>query len=739
LRARVLSICLLILWSFAGSAPAASESDLLQFDLFLGYEGVVPQGSWFPLVCEIKNEGAPFIGTVEITPANNNPGFTRREVVELPTGTLKRLSIPVFASSSYSRWDVRLSDERGRLRKEQTGLAPRRLIGADTPMLGAMPRSASGTPSLRPVLPRQTELQPGSARMMPLIFPDNPLVLEGLSAVYLNSEKASDLRVTQVNALLAWLNAGGHLIVGVEQVADVGAAQWLKNIFPCDLKELKPLARHPEFQEWLQGATWSTRILTNAAPRRGPALLQRRYGVMPGAQGNRPVPQPPSAQQPAEPPGENPLRDLVDDFTFEAAEMQVATATVRDGVVRVAAGDTPLIVTAARGRGRVTALLFSPEREPFRSWKNLPTFWAKLVEVPATWYASGDFNQQGGWGSDGVFGAMIESRQVHKLPIEWLLLLLVIYLVVIGPLDQFWLKKIGRPMLTWITFPTYVVCFSLLIYFIGYKLRAGESEWNELHIVDVLQNGERAELRGRTYASVYSPVNQRYALESQQKVAAFRGEFVGMWGGGQSGERATVWQNGDSFKAEIFVPVWTSQLFVSDWWQSAALPLAATVQPQGDGWLVTVENRSDQKLGRVQIVIGTELFVIGELRAGETKPFTAVRGKGMSLGDFVARYGSSFQQAVQYRQRAFGSTESGHIDDLANTSVAACFLSQLSRQQGYVNFVASPGLDVSSMIEHGNAVLFGWDADYSPVQPFYHFNPRRTHKDTLWRVTVPLL
>src|SRR5215472_9974871 len=316
LRARVLFICLLILRSFAGSAPAASESDLLQFDLFLGYEGVVPQGSWFPLVCEIKNEGAPFIGTVEITPANNNPGFTRREVVELPTGTLKRLSIPVFASSSYSRWDVRLSDERGRLRKEQTGLAPRRLIGADTPMLGAMPRSASGTPSLRPILPRQTELQPGSARMMPLIFPDNPLVLEGLSAVYLNSEKASDLRVTQVNALLAWLNAGGHLIVGVEQVADVGAALWLKNIFPCDLKEIKPLARHPEFKEWLQGATWSTRILTNAVPRRGPALLQRRYGLMPGAQGNRPVPQSPSAQQPAEPPGENPLRDLVDDFTF---------------------------------------------------------------------------------------------------------------------------------------------------------------------------------------------------------------------------------------------------------------------------------------------------------------------------------------------------------------------------------------------------------------------------------------
>ena len=218
---------------------------------------------------------------------------------------------------------------------------------------------------------------------------------------------------------------------------------------------------------------------------------------------------------------------------------------VRDGQVVVAAGDKPLIVTANRGRGRVTLLLFSPEREPFRSWKNLPIFWAKLAEVPGAWYVSADFRQQGGWSSDGIFGAMIDTRQVHKLPVTWLLLLLIVYLVVIGPLDQRWLKRIGRPMLTWITFPCYVVLFSLLIYFIGYKLRAGESEWNELHVVDVLLKGEQAELRGQTYASVYSPSNQRYTLESRQEFATLRSEFAGTWSGAQPGEKATFLQEGD--------------------------------------------------------------------------------------------------------------------------------------------------------------------------------------------------
>ena len=115
-----------------------------------------------------------------------------------------------------------------------------------------------------------------------------------------------------------------------------------------------------------------------------------------------------------------------------------------------------------------------------------------------------------------------------------------------------------------------MVLFSLLIYFIGYKLRAGESEWNELHLVDVLPKGEQAELRGRTYASVYSPANQRYALARPARVRHVPQRVRRRWNRAQSSEKATVLQKGDSFKAEIFVPVWTSQLFVSDWWQPAA-------------------------------------------------------------------------------------------------------------------------------------------------------------------------
>jgi hypothetical protein len=649
------SLLLISAWLLACAGVAWTCRAAMQFDVFPGYDGTIPEASWFPVVCEIKNDGPSFKGTVEVEAGTYNQGQKRFLEVELPTGTLKRVVIPVFASTrGYSTWDVRLRDERGKTRAEQLGIQARKLLAPSTPLIGALSRTPAGAPTLKELPTPNSELQPTCARLQTSIFPDNPLVLEGLDCLYLNSERASDLTVNQVNAIFAWLNAGGHLIIGIEQPSDVTSSPWLKGLVPCDVKDLRAVAQHPELQEWLR----LTPSITNAAPELDPqslaqrnmdAATRRRYGVAPR------MPFPGST-----PPAATSLFDnLTMDAAFEAAELQVAVGPQREGTVEVTAGDLPLIVTTHRGRGLVTTLLFSPEREPVRSWKNLPVFWSKLAGVSGALYGSRNLNPQGGWSSDGIFGAMIDSRQVHKLPVGWLLLLLLVYLAVIGPLDQYWLKRLGKPMLTWITFPGYVVVFSLVIYLIGYKLRAGESEWNELHVVDVLSNGDRAELRGRTYSSVYSPSNQRYGLASQQKYATLRGEFAGLWGGGESGEKATIMQSGDSFRAEIFVPVWTSELFVSDWWNSANLPLTASVSPRGDGWQVHVENLTERKLTSLQVAIAGRMIPLGDLPAAQSLTKAVKRDDGIPLRTFVWNYGANFRDAVNYASARSARVKAG--------------------------------------------------------------------------------
>ena len=69
------------------------------------------------------------------------------------------------------------------------------------------------------------------------------------------------------------------------------------------------------------------------------------------------------------------------------------------------------------------------------------------------------------------------------------------------------------------------------------------------------------------------------------------------------------------------------------------------------------------------------------------------------------------------------------------SSTAVSFLSEAGMQDGY-NFLTPPGLDMSAVVAHGDAVLFAWAGDYSPVKPMYQFSPRRSHRHTLWRVAA---
>jgi hypothetical protein len=433
-----------------------------------------------------------------------------------------------------------------------------------------------------------------------------------------------------------------------------------------------------------------------------------------------------------------PFADQEDDLEFEAADLQVVVAKAVGGRVLVAAGERPLIIQGAHGLGRVTVLTFSPEREPFRSWKSLPAMWSRLSEVPPRWYASTDFQNHGRWASDGIFGAMLDSRQIRKLPVGWLLLLLVLYLAVIGPFDRWWLKKIGKPMLTWITFPLYVVLFSGLIYLIGYKLRAGEREWNELHVVDVFPSGNGADLRGRTYGSLYSPVNDTYRLQGPQKLAAFRSEAANAWGGGGSSEATKVLQRDDTFESEAYVPVWTSQLYVNDWWSEGGSPVKMELSEVQGGAVCRVANTAQHPLSNLRVVWGGRVYELGDLAAGESKQQKLPVHQGKLLRQFLSELGADgYQHTVAQRGRAFGGTTSGRIDNLPNGCFVTSFLGVLARPNEHTQFAAPPGTDLSGALRH-NAVLLAWGEGQAAAAPLNRFNAKRGSVNTLWRLAVPL-
>ncbi len=701
----------------------------LQFDVFLGYggqpsgfDGVVREAGWFPVACEVFNDGPSFNAVFEVSSSQMGGGQTRRLVVELPTNTRKRFVLPAFGGSGvYSTWDTRLIDERHKVRAEKTGLRPRGLA-SDSILLGAIPRTFGGLPKFPELKGNNTRslMQPVVARLSVEQFPDDPTALESLDTIYLNSEKALEMKVGQAAALLAWLHQGGHVILAVEQPSDVTANPWLRSLLPCDTANVTSLKTGREIVQWLNAG--DTQEFEMSRQRGSPPSRAAR----------------PDRAKPLTSIG-YPADWLALDTEFDQVEFAVTTGANRDGEVLLAQQGTPLIVSAKRGRGQLTVLLFSPEREPFRSWKNREWFWAKLSRVPASWFGAAQLIAYGGPSVDGIFGAMIDSRQVRKLPVQWLLLLLVVYLLVIGPLDQYWLKRINKQMLTWVTFPAYVALFSLLIYYIGYKLRAGETEWNELHLVDLLPRGEQAEWRGRTYASVYSPINARYKVVGEQRQATLRCEFMSSWSGGQEGSSADVLQRAKGFDAEIFVPVWTSQLFASDWWQSGDYPFNATVTPQGRNWRISAENHLSRPLKDLRLIVHNRIYSLGDLPPNKVTTFS-VEQNGMLLRDFVVQNASQFAPAVQSRGRAFGDNTSRWLDLNPTNLAAVSFVSQWANPDlNQRNFVYPSGLELSPLVERGDAVLLAWDPDHAPPGgPLNQFKTLRSHRNTLLRLAVPV-
>jgi len=225
----------------------------LQFDVFLGLDTYVPEASWFPITCEVYNDGPAFNGTIEVTGGMNQGGFPRLAPVELPTGTRKRITVPVFCSGSYNgEWNVRLIDSNGKTREERPNLRPRAIVQRGTVLVGSLSRVNSWAPTFLKPLSQQTQWQPVAARFLTPLFPENPIMLEGLDAIHLSSERATELRAQQVTALRSWINSGGHLILAVDQIGDVNGLPWLRSLVPMELSGVNQLQPGAAFENWLR-------------------------------------------------------------------------------------------------------------------------------------------------------------------------------------------------------------------------------------------------------------------------------------------------------------------------------------------------------------------------------------------------------------------------------------------------------------------------------------------------------
>jgi len=195
------------------------------------------------------------------------------------------------------------------------------------------------------------------------------------------------------------------------------------------------------------------------------------------------------------------------------------------------AGNTlPLVVQVPLGLGRITVVAFDLDASPFRDNDKRPEFWDWLIRkagseksaIPPEKYdpnvLAAGVNPTAS--EDGITYALRQHVDtfdgVPVISFGWVALFIVLYTLLIGPVEYLFLKKVlGRLELTWITFPIIVLSVSAGAYFTAYAIKGKDLRVNKIDVVDIDVGGGR--VYGHSWFTVFSPRIDNYTVGIEPK------------------------------------------------------------------------------------------------------------------------------------------------------------------------------------------------------------------------------
>ena len=250
--------------------------------------------------------------------------------------------------------------------------------------------------------------------------------------------------------------------------------------------------------------------------------------------------------------------------------------------------------------------------------------------------------------------ALEQFPGVKLIPFGWVAFFIFLYILLIGPGDYFFLKKVLKRMeLTWITFPTIVVTVSLVAYYAAYLLKGNDLLVNKVDVVDIDQAAGL--VRGNTLDQPVQPSEPRLhdpddpaAAGPRRRPAAETGsagepvrppagtEVVTSWFSvpedqfgamGSSGRRFSFAGSGYAYQPtggverleDVRIPIWSTKCVTSRWFGPAAPLVDSDLQPVGTDRLAgTVTNRQIVPLEDAILAFGKQVYLLGTLAPGAT-------------------------------------------------------------------------------------------------------------------------
>lgn len=236
-------------------------------------------------------------------------------------------------------------------------------------------------------------------------------------------------------------------------------------------------------------------------------------------------------------------------------------------------------------------------------------------------YAQGVEQQSTGRILDYLYGI----DEMRPLSIGWVVLLLALLAVLLGPVDYMVLKRLDRLPLTWVTSLGWILLFTVGAYYGVQALRAGDMQLRTVSLVDAVQDEGMA--WNTRVCGLFAPKSDEYQLDQLtpgqwwSAVAASRSHWSSFQA--RSARRTLHCRqiNGANWPFAVPINIWTMQTLTSESRQDS-VPVRARVLTDDDQVTVEVTNQSAGTISNGMVVFGSGRGIpVDRVGPGETRSF----------------------------------------------------------------------------------------------------------------------
>lgn len=625
--------------------------------------GLARPGSWVPISVDVSSADG-LEGTVEARFAGGG-NLPVSRAFQVPRGGRKRVVVPVPVPEWESEILVAVEGPRGDLLSARKLQIPPGSAAQGSLRVAIVGEEPLGWPTLGATSPLPAPGHPDTAagdgqrsvlvqNLMPADLPDHWFGYGSVDLLVWRLPEPSALTAEQQEALRGWIASGGTAIVSLGD----GHASWTSS----SLGGLVPLR---------------TSGLVHSRPALD-AVWEVAGSGLPAGVSKAPNA---SRDQPAERAG----------LPIVAVEPGIGTE------VRLAdrAGH-PIVLTSHPGAGRLILLAFDVAAGELRGGFDRALFWRRLLGLLPAPPASEDDAEsasiawqeeasavpplpgiagpvldlpascpwfQAAWAQpawippEDVSAGIVASRQgwwsqaspalgsfqaAAPLSLAFILGFGIVYLLAIGPLDFLVLKRLGRPMLTWITFPVLAIGFSVAASLVISRQKAGDSEARCLTLLDVMPGP--GVLRGTSWCALWSSRRSDLAIQPARGkgfvLPARRTDFLlageGAYDSAEAitgGDQRVLARPGEAVFA-FEAAQWSTSLVRSSWIDPTQARAELTAAGDGEAEGAGVHNLSGIDLVDAWVVDEYGWYPVGRLAAGERRPLGDRRAEAPDASTF---------------------------------------------------------------------------------------------------------